>query len=50
MQKNKNNVISFPQKKTKLEREVESYEEILNSEFSAIKENINNKVNPRTHG
>ena len=34
----------------KLEREVESYEEILNSEFSAIKENINNKVNPRTHG
>ena len=34
----------------KLEREVESYEEILNSEFSVIKENINNKVNPRTHG
>ena len=34
----------------KLEREAESYEEIVNSEFSVIKENINNKVNPRTHG
>ena len=32
-----------------LEREVESHEEILNAEFSVIKEN-NNKVNPRTHG
>jgi len=34
----------------KLEREAASHEEILNSEFSVIKENINNKVNPRTHG
>ena len=34
----------------KLDREAESHEEILNSEFSVIKENINNKVNPRTHG
>ena len=34
----------------KLEREAQSHEEILNSEFSVIKENINNKVNPRTHG
>ena len=33
-----------------LEREVESHEEILNAEFSVIKENNNNKVNPRTHG
>ena len=33
-----------------LEREVESQEEILNAEFSVIKENNNNKVNPRTHG
>ena len=34
----------------KLEKEVKSHEEILNSEFSVIKENINNKFNPRTHG
>ena len=34
----------------KLEKEAESHEEILNSEFSVIKGNINNKVNPRTHG
>jgi len=34
----------------KLEREAESHEEILNSEFSVIKENNNKKVNPRTHG
>ena len=34
----------------KLEREAESHEEILNSEFSVIKQNNNNKVNPRTHG
>ncbi len=33
----------------KLEREFESSEEIINSEFSVIKDN-NNKVNPRTHG
>ena len=33
-----------------LEREVESHEKTLNSEFSVIKENNNNKVNPRTHG
>ena len=33
-----------------LEREVESEEKILSAEFSVIKENNNNKVNPRTHG
>jgi len=33
-----------------LEREVESEEKILSAEFSVIKENKNNKVNPRTHG
>ena len=34
----------------KLKREVKSHGEILNDEFSVIKENNNNKVNPRTHG
>ena len=34
----------------KLEREAEPQEEILNAEFSVIKEKNNNKVNPRTHG
>ena len=33
-----------------LEREVESQEEILNAAFSAIKENKNNEVTPRSHG
>ena len=33
-----------------LEREVKSQEEIFNPEFSAIKENKNNEVNPRSHG
>ena len=33
-----------------LEREVESEEKSLSAEFSVIKENNNNKVNPRTHG
>ena len=33
-----------------LERESESHAKILNNEFSVIKENNNNKVNPRTHG
>jgi len=33
-----------------LEREAKSHEEILNAEFSVIKENNNNRVNPRTHG
>jgi Thiol:disulfide interchange protein len=33
-----------------LEREVESQEEIRNAAFSAIKENKNNEVNPRSHG
>ena len=33
-----------------LERDVESEEEIVSAEFSVIKENNNNKVNPRTHG
>ena len=33
-----------------LEREAESQEEILNAEFSSIKENKNNEVTPRSHG
>jgi len=33
-----------------LERETESEEKILSAEFSVIKENYDNKVNPRTHG
>ena len=33
-----------------LEIEVESEEEIFNTKFSAIKENKNNDVNPRSHG
>ena len=33
-----------------LEKEVESQEEIFNSEFSAIRENKNNEINPRSHG
>ena len=33
-----------------LEREAESEEKILSGEFSVIKGNNNNKVNPRTHG
>ena len=33
-----------------LGREAESKERFLNAEFSVIKENENNKVNPRAHG
>ena len=33
-----------------LKQEVESQEEIINAKFSAIKENKNNMVNPRSHG
>ena len=33
-----------------LEREANTYDNILNSEFSVIKENKNNDVNPRSHG
>ena len=33
-----------------LEREPKSYEEILNNEFSEIKEKKNNEVAPRSHG
>ena len=32
-----------------LDKKEKSHEEILNAEFSLIKENKNNKVNPRTH-
>ena len=34
----------------KLDREEGSNEEIINNEFSAIKQNRNNEVNPRSHG
>ena len=33
-----------------LEREEETYEEIINAEFSTIQENKNNEINPRSHG
>ena len=33
-----------------LEKEEKPYEEIINAEFSIIKENKNNGVNPRSHG
>jgi len=33
-----------------LKKEEKPYEEIINSEFSIIQENKNNKVNPRSHG
>ena len=33
-----------------LERELDSQEKILNNEFSAIKDNKNNEVKPRSHG
>ena len=33
-----------------LERELESQEEIFNTEFSAIKDTKNNKISPRNHG
>ena len=34
----------------RLQREEKSQEEVFNPEFSAIKENMNNEVNPRSHG
>ena len=33
-----------------LEGDPKSNEEIINNEFSAIKHNKNNEVNPRSHG
>ena len=33
-----------------IEKEVKSHEEITNNEFSILKENNKNKVNPRSHG
>ncbi len=33
-----------------LEKEEQSYEEIINAEFSTIQENKNNEVSPRSHG
>ena len=33
-----------------IEKEVKSYEETINNEFSILKENNKNKVNPRSHG
>ena len=33
-----------------LEKEEKTYEEIINTEFSAIQENKNNEVSPRSHG
>ena len=33
-----------------IEKEAKSHEEIINNEFSILKENNKNKVNPRSHG
>ena len=33
-----------------IEKEAKSYEEVINNEFSILKENIKNNVNPRSHG
>ena len=33
-----------------IEKEAKSHEEIINNEFSVLKENNKNKVNPRSHG
>ena len=33
-----------------LEREAKSHEEVVNAEFSVIKENKNHEVTPRSHG
>ena len=33
-----------------IEGETKSNEEIINNEFSSIKQNKNNEVNPRSHG
>ena len=33
-----------------IKRDPKSNEEIINNEFSAIKQNKNNEVNPRSHG
>ena len=35
---------------TQLESKSKSFEEIHNSQFSVVKENINHEVNPRSHG
>ena len=34
----------------KLKKEAKSHEEIINNQFSILKENNKNKVNPRSHG
>ena len=34
----------------KLDKEAESEEKIISAEFSVVKDNNKNKVNPRTHG
>ena len=46
----KQNELIIEESIANLQREVESKAEIINSEFSLIKENKNNKVTPRSHG
>ena len=46
----KQNELKLTESIANLEREMESQEEIFNNEFSSIKENINNRVTPRSHG
>ena len=42
--------LSIKESIERLEREAKSHEKIINTEFSVIKENKNNKVSPRSHG
>ena len=46
----KNEELTIKEALTDIERELESKEEILKSEFSAIKENKSNGIAPRSHG
>ena len=46
----KQDEIKIRQSIDNLEKEEKTYEEIINAEFSAIQENKNNEVSPRSHG
>ena len=46
----KQDELKFTESIANLEREMDSQEEIFNTDFSSIKENINNKVTTRSHG
>ena len=46
----KHNEIEIRESINNLEKEEKPYEEIINAEFSTIKANKNDEVNPRSHG